>query len=131
MMLMIPIPPEKASYSEYRHTLALFLIKENVMSVFVMLTRLSPELLRTPQTMEELEHQAMERIRTTCPDVVWLHSYAVLGPYDYLDIFTAPDMETATRVSVLIRTYGRAHSEIWPVTEWARFKEILRGLPGQ
>lgn len=101
------------------------------MPVFAMLTRLSPDMLRTPQTVEDLERQTMERVRAACPQVVWLHSYAVLGPYDYLDIFDAPDNETATRVSVLIRTYGRSHSEIWPATEWAQYKEILRGLPVQ
>ena len=98
------------------------------MPIFVMLTRLSPELLRNPQTMEDFECQAMEHIRKVCPQVEWLHNYAVFGPYDYLDIFTAPDNETATRVSILIRTYGRAHSEIWPATEWIKFKETLRGL---
>lgn len=101
------------------------------MSVFVMLTRLSPELLRSPQSMEDLERKAMERIRSACPQVEWLQSYAVLGPYDYLDIFTAPDNEVATKVSALIRTFGRAHSEIWPAMEWAKFKEVLHGLPAQ
>lgn len=89
------------------------------MPVFAMLTRLSPEILRTPQAMEDLEHQAMEHIRAACPHVEWLHSWAVLGPYDYLDIFNAPDNETAAQVSALIRTFGRSYSEIWPATEWA------------
>lgn len=101
------------------------------MPVFAMLTRLSPETLHVPQTMEDLERQAMERIRSTCPQVEWMHSYAVLGPYDYLDIFNAPDNETATRVSALIRIYGRAQTEVWPATEWEQFKGILHGLPGR
>lgn len=99
------------------------------MTTFIMLTRTSPEVTRSPQILEDLEKRAMEHIRAECPKVKWLHSYAVLGPYDYIDIFTAPDIETATKVSTLIRTYGRAHSEIWAATEWKSFKEMLHGMP--
>ncbi len=99
------------------------------MSTFIMLTRISPEAVKTPQTLEKLEHDAMQHIRAECPEVEWRQSYALLGPYDYLDIFSAPDVETAAKVSTLIRAYGRAHSEVWAATEWARFKQILRGLP--
>ena len=71
----------------------------------------------------------MRRIRQECPNVQWLSSYAVLGPCDYLDIFIANDIETAARVSALIRTFGHAQTEIWTATEWDRFKEIVRTLP--
>jgi uncharacterized protein with GYD domain len=71
----------------------------------------------------------MERIRSECPSVEWLSNFAVLGPWDYLDIFRAPDVDTATKVSALIRTFGHAHTELWPATEWKHFKEIIRELP--
>jgi uncharacterized protein with GYD domain len=99
------------------------------MATFIMLTRVSPDVTRSPQMLEELEKRAMEHIRADCPEVKWVHSYALLGPYDYLDIFTAADIETAIKVSTLIRTYGRAHSEVWAATEWSKFKEMLHGMP--
>ena len=98
------------------------------MPIFVMLTRLSSGAVRSPQGLEELERQAMAQVRKDCPNVEWIGSYAILGPCDYLDIFHAPDIETATKVSTLIRTFGHAQTEIWTATEWERFKEIVRTL---
>ena len=98
------------------------------MATYAMLTRVSPEIVGSAHTLEELEHKAMERIRARCPDVKWKQSYAILGPYDYLDIFEAPDNDTAAKVSTLIRAHGRSHSEVWVATEWQRFKQMLRSL---
>lgn len=99
------------------------------MPTFIMLTRLNPDAVRSPRGLEQLERKAMDAIRKECPGVEWLGSYATLGPYDYLDTFLADDIETAIRVSTLIRTFGHAQTEIWAATEWDRFKEIVRGLP--
>jgi len=100
-------------------------------TTFVMITRLSPEALRAPSAMEDFEKRAMTHIRDDLPSVHWLHSWAVLGPCDYVDVFEAPDIDTAMQVSAVFRTFGRVHSEIWPATDWSRFKELLHGLPNR
>lgn len=99
------------------------------MPKYVMLTQLTHGSLKSPQGLEVLEQQVMERVKSACPDVEWHASYAVLGPYDYLDIFEAPDNQTATKVSALIRTFGHAQTEIWPATEWEDYKNMIRNLP--
>jgi len=45
------------------------------MLTFVMLTCLSPEAARSPKALEELERQAVERMRKECPDVEWVSGY--------------------------------------------------------
>lgn len=98
------------------------------MMTFVMLTRLAPGAMRSPRELEALERDVVKSIRTECGEAEWLHSFAVLGPYDYVDVFQVPDIETATKISTLVRTYGHATTELWPAVGWARFKEIVRTL---
>lgn len=99
------------------------------MPTFIMLTRLSHQALKDPGALVELSHEITRRIRNDCAGVEWEVNYAVLGPADYLDIFTAPDIETATKVATIVRTFGHATTEIWAATEWKKFVELTRSLP--
>jgi len=96
------------------------------MATFIMLTRLSHQALQSPASLENLSHEVMERIRRDCPGVEWKQSYAVLGPADYVDIFTAPDINAAMKVATVIRTFGHATTEIWGATEWDEFTKLVR-----
>ncbi|HEX6175392.1 MAG TPA: GYD domain-containing protein [Candidatus Binatia bacterium] len=98
------------------------------MGTYVMLTRLSPEALKNPESVTRLNKQVEDRIKKDCPGVKWLSNYAVLGPCDYLDIFEAPDPDTATKVALLIRSFGHGTTETWFATPWDRFTELATAL---
>lgn len=99
------------------------------MPTFIMLTKLSPEAVRSPHFVEILEGRVKRAVQLECPDVEWVASYATLGPYDYLDVFRAPDVATATKAAALVRIAGHATTEVWAATEWDRFKQMVASLP--
>ncbi len=97
------------------------------MATFAVLTRLSPEAVKEPKAIEALGKAVTQKLSVEVPQAKWVASYAVLGPYDYLDIFEAPDHETAHKVAVILRSFGHAVTETWMLTPWDRFV----GLVGQ
>jgi uncharacterized protein with GYD domain len=98
------------------------------MPTYALLTRLSPDALTHPDKVNDLNEQVVSRIKKECPEVTWKANYAVLGPYDYLDIFEAPDTDTATKVCLIIRSFGQATTETWVITPWDRFKGLVSDL---
>ncbi len=96
------------------------------MITFLMFTRLAPGSTRSPREIETLEKRVITLVRESSPDVEWLQSLAVLGPYDHVDLFRAEDLDTASRVSTLVRALGNATTELWPAVDWELFDEPPR-----
>ncbi len=96
------------------------------MPTYVMLTRISPEAVGEPKFVENLEKRVVEKVRKNCPEVKWIGSYSILGPYDYLDIFEAPSEESATKVALITRSFGHGTTETWIATPWDRFVKIAK-----
>lgn len=101
------------------------------MTAFIMLTKITAGPIHAPHNVEMLERRVMEQVRVQCPEVTWRASYGILGPYDYIDIFTAPNIESATKVSMLFRSYGHAQAEVWPAVEWQTVKDLASQLPSR
>ena len=97
------------------------------MATYVVLTRLTPEAVKSPADLKRLEKSVSERIRQECPQVKWLANYAILGPHDYLDLFEAPDEATAVKVVMIIRSFGHAQTETWTALPWKRFESLIPG----
>lgn len=99
------------------------------MSTYVMLTRLTPAAATSPRDVRRLSKAVAEKIREECPGVRWLANYALLGPYDYLDLYEAPDENAAAKVAAIVRFVGRAQTETWTAFEWERYKALWSGAP--
>jgi len=95
------------------------------MGTFVLLTKLPPETVGDPRGFQQLARQVAERLRTQLPNVKWVSSYSMLGPYDILDIFEAPDNETATQVALLIRSVAGVTTETYAATPWEGFLNLV------
>lgn len=99
------------------------------MSTFTMLTRLSHDGLKSPRALETLGKTLGQQIKAERPEVDWIASYAILGAADYVDIFSAPSLEAATKVSTIVRTFGHATTEVWGATPWKELLGMVRDLP--
>ena len=97
------------------------------MPTYVLLTRVAPAQLETPSDLKGLEKTVNQRVRAECPDVKWIANYAILGSYDYMDVFEAPDAETAAKVALIVRSLGHAYTETWTAFPWERFEKMIPG----
>ncbi|MGH7986313.1 MAG: GYD domain-containing protein [Candidatus Binataceae bacterium] len=98
------------------------------METYAMLTKLAADALDDPSAVARLNRELTTRMTRQGLQVKWLGNYAVSGPYDYLDIFEAPDTETATKVMLLVRSIGHATAETWLATSWDRFVDMASRL---
>ncbi len=100
------------------------------MPTYVLLTKLSSDAIIDPQEMADLHNMVQNRVMAECSDVAWEHSYVLLGRYDALDIFSAPNNETASKVAVVIRSFGHSTTEILPATHWDIFRKMVGEIGG-
>ena len=100
------------------------------MPYFVLMTKLSPGALRDAEGRKAMGKEWINRVKATCPDVRWISHYAILGPYDFMDIYEAPDVETAHRVSLISRAEGAVSAESWQALPYDRFLKVLEEVQG-
>jgi uncharacterized protein with GYD domain len=95
------------------------------MPVYVLMTRLAPESLHDAKGRRAVGKAWMQKVRSACPDVKWLAHYAILGPYDFMDIYEAPDEGTAHRVSLISRAEGAMTAESWGAMHYDSYLKLL------
>ena len=98
------------------------------MPIFVLMTKLNRKSLHDSSSRKEMGKEWLHKVRETCPAVKWIAHYAILGPHDFMDIYEAPDVETAHKVSLISRSAGALEAESWQAMEYKDFLGVLREI---
>lgn len=99
------------------------------MPTYVLLTKLSVETIRDLSKREEIGKKWHETVKKKCPEVRFVSHYALLGPYDFLDIFEAPDENTAAKVALITLSSGATVAETWTAIPYKKLIQIVKELP--
>jgi len=99
------------------------------MPTYILATQLSSEAAsRKFQHYKEEGQSWLELVKEKCPEVKFLAHYTILGPWDFLDIFEAPNEETAAKVSFVTQSCGASRAESWTAIPYDRFAGIMKEL---
>ena len=104
------------------------------MKTFVLMTKMSHRDADIIEVATKLKNRArrecdwLTAVKEKCPDVKWLAHFALLGQWDFMDIYEAPDDETAAVVSLLSRASGAHQVESWVAIPNSRLMEIAETI---
>ncbi len=95
------------------------------MKTFILLTKLSPEISRQMKDRARLGRSWLEQVKEKCPEVRFIEHYALLGPFDFLDIYEAPDEETAAKVSLISLNNGAFEAQSLIAIPYKKFLDLI------
>ena len=95
---------------------------------FVLMTRLAPDSVRDAEVRRAMGRAWLKKVKSACPDVRWVSHYALLGAYDFMDIYEAPDVETAHKVSLISRAEGAVTAESWQALPYDEFIHLMEDV---
>jgi len=98
------------------------------MPTFVLMTKLAPGAMHDAHGRRATGKEWLQKVKDACPDVKWIAHYAILGPYDFMDIYDAPDVDTAHKVSLISRAEGALSAESWQAMPYERFLKLFESV---
>ena len=98
------------------------------MQTYILLTKLSPEISSKMKDRAALGHTWLDQVKSKCPEVKFLAHYAILGQYDFIDIYEAPDNETAAKVSIISQANGAMSAESLTAIPYKEFLKLTKEI---
>jgi uncharacterized protein with GYD domain len=98
------------------------------MQTFFLFTKLAPSEGRRMKERQQLGRAWLDEVREKCPQVKFVAHYALLGDYDFVDIYEAPDEETAMKVSMISMEKGAFEAKSQLAIPYSRLVELANEL---
>ncbi|NLE75204.1 MAG: GYD domain-containing protein [Chloroflexi bacterium] len=95
------------------------------MTTFILLTKVSSEGARQVRSLAEMDRRFSDELGRSCPEVKRVASYALLGAYDFLHIFEAPDAHSAAKVALIANTFGVTTTQTLTAIPFSEFDAIV------
>ncbi|MDI3340244.1 MAG: GYD domain-containing protein [Sphaerobacter sp.] len=95
------------------------------MPTYIMLSTLTDDGRETIQERPERITEVNREVEAMGARV--LEQWAVLGPYDFVNVVEAPDNETIVKVSVALSSRGTVQFLTMPAIDLDRFTAAIRG----
>lgn len=103
----------------------------SAMQTYILLTKLAPQVSIQFKDRAKSSHDWYKTVKHNCPEVKFLSHYALLGQYDFLDIYEAPNEEVAAKVSMISRINGALYAESLIAIPHKRFLELSEEVSEQ
>lgn len=101
------------------------------MKTFILLTKLSAETSRKIKDRSKLGRAWLEQVKEKCPEVKFISHYALLGEYDFLDIYEAPDEESTAKISMISLSNGAYQAQSLMAIPYKRFLQLADEISKQ
>jgi len=98
------------------------------MATFMLMTKLSPDVTRRMKDRAAIGRSWLDKVKEKCPEVKFVAHYGLLGPFDFVDIYEAPDAETAAKVSMISLAHGALQAESWMAIPYKRIVELAEDI---
>lgn len=98
------------------------------METYFLMTKLSTDVTKRMKDRAAIGRAWLDKVKTSCPDVKFVAHYGMLGPYDFVDIYEAPNAETAAKVSMISLANGAVQAESWVALPYQKIVELAQDL---
>lgn len=107
------------------------------MKTFILMSKLCPHGVGVAEIisgakLSRTRRGWIEKVGKQCPEVKFVANYALFGGWDFMDIYEAPDEETAAKVSMICSVSSDFQVESWmaiPEKNLERLaREVMEGI---